>query len=496
MSDVILDQIRRLENQGRLKEALMTLEAELKQIHGNVDCVEAFHLMGRLQHRLGLLKEAARNYQKALDLAPDRLSTLNNLAALLISSHSLDSAREVLDAGWAAQRKSSDQQSWELLMNTDLQWHLHRQQFEEAHQLAHQLVVAAPSSRSLANLSIALRWIGRPWEAMRASSRALDLLHAGDLERTVLELNLGTMQLACNPMDPQGWRLLNARLMKGLSQSETQHMLDNLWQGSPCEELCLWDEQGFGDTLMALRWLPAALKRCGQATLMVRRSLLRLLEARLDLPDNCRLVALESTGLPPWRFASTHAPLMSLPGLLPQGDVASAPSGSYMKRSKEAERRHACGVVWAAGGKQDAEAERMRLTRSLPAESVKQLLEQWNKDEGGLVALQLGGELQLAMGSSMMEIPPAPKDWEDTACLVEQLEAVITVDTAMAHLAGAMGIPTLLLLNHPCDWRWGDSAASTVDWYGSLKILRCDHFNDWSTVISRVPEEVRKLKKF
>ena len=97
---------------------------------------------------------------------------------------------------------------------------------------------------------------------------------------------------------------------------------------------------------------------------------------------------------------------MSLPGLLPQGDVASAPSGSYMKRSKEAERRHACGVVWAAGGKQDAEAERMRLTRSLPAESVKQLLEQWNKTRGDWW-LCTWGELQPAMGSSMMEIPLA-----------------------------------------------------------------------------------------
>ena len=93
----------------------------------------------------GYLKKLPGTIRKGLDLAPDRLSTLNNLAALLISSHSLDSAREVLDAAWAAHGKSSDQQSWELLMNTDLQWHLHRQQFDEAHQLAHQLVVAAPS---------------------------------------------------------------------------------------------------------------------------------------------------------------------------------------------------------------------------------------------------------------------------------------------------------------------------------------------------------------
>lgn len=496
MSDVILEPIHRLENQGRLKEALMTLEGGLGQIQGKDAWVEALHLMGRLQHRLGLLAEAARSYEQVLDFAPDRISTLNNLAALLISSHSLDSAREVLDTGWAAQGKSADQHTWELLMNTDLQWHLHRQQFDQAHQLARQLVVAAPSSRSLANLSVALRWRGRHWEAMRASTRALDLLDAGNPERTLLELNLGTMQLACNPLDQRGWQLLNARLIQGLSPFETQHMLDTLWQGSPCEELCLWDEQGFGDTLMALRWLPAALKQCGQATLLVRRSLLRLLEARLDLPDHCRLMALESAGSPPWRFASSHAPLMSLPGLLPREDVALAACGGYLKRSKEVERRRACGVVWAAGGKHDAEAERMRLTRSLPAESVKQLLNAWTTADGQLVALQLGDELQLAMGSSMVEIPPTPKDWEDTACLVETLEAVISVDTAMAHLAGALGIPTLLLLNHPCDWRWGHSAASTVDWYAGLKILRCDQFNRWGPVLNRLPEEVRKLKQF
>ena len=64
----------------------------------------------------------------------------------------------------------------------------------------------------------------------------------------------------------------------------------------------------------------------------------------------------------------------------------------------------------------------------------------------------------------MVEIPPAPKD-QGHGCLVEQLEAVITVDTAMAHWLELWA--SLSSLNHPCDWRWGDSAASTVDWYES-----------------------------
>ena len=89
---------------------------------------------------------------------------------------------------------------------------------------------------------------------------------------------------------------------------------------------------------------------------------------------------------------------------------------------------------------------------------------------GPLVALQLGKERALGLENPLLEVPSVPMDWEHTAALVESLELVISVDTAMAHLAGALGVPTLLLLNSQCDWRWGQTEESTVDWYESITI--------------------------
>ena len=75
-------------------------------------------------------------------------------------------------------------------------------------------------------------------------------------------------------------------------------------------------------------------------------------------------------------------------------------------------------------------------------------------------------------------------DWEATACAVEMLDGVISVDTAVAHLAGSLGVPTLLLLPEPCDWRWGLEGERTP-WYSSLRLLRD---RDWAAVLQRLRE--------
>ena len=471
------------------------MSAELAEIEKGPAIVEALHVVGRLQQRLGLLREAVRSYKKVLKITPDRINTLNNLAAALISCQKINAARKTLDNGWLLQSKKgigADLKSWTLLMNTELQWNLHVQQFRTAHKLAKQLVPYDPTPRSLANLSVCLRWMGNEKEAVRAATNALARTSTKDTDRRLLELNLGTMQLTCNPHDQRGWRHLNARLSKGLSQSESQYLEEKLWKGAPCEELCLWDEQGYGDTIMALRWVPEALRRCDKGTLVVRKSLVRLLQKRLDLPNHCEILALEEISTTPWRYAKHHAPLMSLPGLLPKSETDTKPNYRYLRKGKSKARKQGIGIVWAAGEKENAEAERMRITRSIPVENVRELL-QLSHGNQQWIALQLGEELKIALDYQKIQIPSTPKDWEETAALVEKMELVISVDTAMAHLAGALGVPTLLLLNHPCDWRWGQEPGSTVHWYYDMKILRCDQFNGWDTVCERVSQEVLKL---
>ena len=183
---------------------------------------------------------------------------------------------------------------------------------------------------------------------------------------------------------------------------------------------------------------------------------------------------------------------MSLPGILAEEEVIKTCT-QYLKRTNTGAKKRGIGIVWAAAPQDEYEAERRRITRSLPCEAVKKLLKYWPENTDQLIALQLGIELQWASKNSKIMIPKSPTDWEDTAHLVEGMEAIITVDTAMAHLAGALGIPTILLLNRPCDWRWGQMSDTREPLYTNMKILRCEQFNRWDSILHQLPEEVRKL---
>lgn len=81
-------------------------------------------------------------------------------------------------------------------------------------------------------------------------------------------------------------------------------------------------------------------------------------------------------------------------------------------------------------------------------------------------------------------------DFADTAALMTQLDAVISVDTATAHLAGALGRPTAVLLPYACDWRWGESG-DTTPWYDSVRIFRQPEFGAWAPAVAEASAWVR-----
>ena len=111
---------------------------------------------------------------------------------------------------------------------------------------------------------------------------------------------------------------------------------------------------------------------------------------------------------------------------------------------------------------------------------------QWQQRwDVSLLSLQLGDQdpdLIRMIRCNRIEQLASGGDWESTAAEVEQLDAVLTVDTAMAHLAGSLGVPSVLLLNKVHDWRWG-SAQSPVPWYPSQTVLRCRQPHAWEPVL-------------
>jgi len=488
-----------------------------------------WHQRGRQLQEQGQLEAAAEAYQRALTLEPGRLRSLNNLAVLRLAQGREAESLALLNQGLAIAeqrwRSESDlstraelAQAWALLLNSRCQWALHHDQFVEARRWACLLLQLQPEGPGLANLGVALSWLNRPSAARRSqwlglggmsqpfwprepqSSpvplwRALDSpLASASLHQQLC--NLATGLLSRDPLARDAWQLLLARLAtQPGAWAVGQRPWQGLWNGQAVQRLVIWDEQGYGDALQCLRWLPAACERVAQPTLLLRPALLNLVRERLLLPGRCRLGPLDPALDRPWQQGEPHCPLMGLPvALWPEGGRIEPAGGSLLRRQHQPRPAHRrFGLVWAAGQKDNPEARRSARLRSMPGALLLGHAQAWARCRGAsLVALQLGPELEQARpwldSGDLAPLPPGG-DWLATAQLVEQLDLVITVDTAMVHLAGSLGVPCLLLLNQVCDWRWY-AGEQPVPWYPSVRALRAQSLNAWEPLLQQVPDVI------
>ena len=242
--------------------------------------------------------------------------------------------------------------------------------------------------------------------------------------------------------------------------------------------LLVWAEQGHGDTIHFIRFIPLLIARGAEVVLAAPRRLVPLLASFAGVG---RVVPIEEP--PP--AADLQAPLMSLPHLLKLGEAVAAPVAPYLvpprrTPSISGDGRPLVGLVWAGSPVNLSNA-----TRSLTLERLSPLLAL-----KGLrfVSLQFGvsaAEMAAAGLKGRLETLDDLGDFADTAAIVAGLDLVVTVDTAMAHLAGAIGKEAWVMLAHVPDWRWGMSG-ETTPWYPSLRLFRQESPGDWDGVVRRI----------
>ena len=480
-----------------------------------------WHQLGRQLQEQGQLPEAERAYHQALRLDPGRLRSLNNLAVLCMGRERYAEAEALLDQAlnMAAERWADPltthrpelAQEWALLLNSRCQLALHHDQFQEARLWARVLLKLQPDAPGLANLGVTLSWLNQPAAARRSQWLGLggdrepiwpqeplgpplalwtapgSAFEAARLHQQLC--NLATGFLDRDPLARDGWQLLLARLAtEPAAWLAVPQPWQGLWSGEPLQQLVVWDEQGYGDALQCLRWLPAACERVDQLIVLLRPELLELVRQRLALPAHCNLQTLDPARDRPWDRGMIHCPLMALPAaLLPPGARIALEATPVLQRwAQPTPDQRRFGLVWAAGQKDNPEARRSARLRSMPAELLLAHAQTWEAD---LLALQLGPELEQArpwIEAGLLDTLEPGGCWLQSAQLVERLDVVITVDTAMAHLAGSLGVPCVLLLNQVCDWRWfaGDIP---VPWYSSVRILRAPALNAWEPLLQQVP---------
>jgi Flp pilus assembly protein TadD len=274
----------------------------------------------------------------------------------------------------------------------------------------------------------------------------------------------------CAPALPPGPRLDLARAVAGRT-------------------VLLVHEEGFGDTVMLIRYAALLAQRGARVVAHVPQPLARLVATAPGLAE----VALMGGPLPGY---DAVAPMLDLPAVFGAGPEAIPASVPYLGADPAAVARWDArladrpglrvGLVWAGAAREHDPAARATDTlRSLERALM-----------APLVAVPRTAAVSLQMG-----VPPLPgtpdlmremRDFLDTAALVAALDVVVSVDTAVAHLAGALGCPVILLDRYDNCWRWGHGREETP-WYPGMRIVRQGRPGDWAPVIARAAAMVAAL---
>jgi tetratricopeptide (TPR) repeat protein len=264
------------------------------------------------------------------------------------------------------------------------------------------------------------------------------------------------------------------------------------WKGEPLEgeRIFLHAEQGLGDALQCVRYVPLVAARGGQVVLGVQNRLHRLLAGI----EGARQVTGAGETPPDLRW---HCPLLSLP-LAFATDLNSIPAATPYVHPDPAEveawgkrlRGNSLRIGLAWGGNPNYPHE---LWRSIPLELLAPLT---HLERTTFYSLQLGPATAQVkpLGSRMhlINLQDEQKDFADTAAIVANLDLVISIDTSVAHLAGAMGKPVWILLNNSPDWRWMLEREDSP-WYPTARLFRQSTFGNWQDVVARVERELRGL---
>ena len=432
--------------------------------------------LGYAQENLGEITAAAESYRRCLKFAPDQAEAWGNLSHLCCrlgrAAEAETCARQALSCG-AAPAQALNALALALK---------HQGRFADADAAFAQALDADSGDAAIhanwANAAVDRLDFAAAWPRF-AAARALD-------DNPTLKRDEGMARLLAGDYR-RGWPLWENRLaLPGALRIPPpcpRHQSEPL----SGKRLLVIAEQGFGDTLHFCRFTePLAAATGADIALVVQKPLVRLLTASLS-------IQIHSENDPP-PSADYHLPLLSLPLALdaqlptewPPPPCLRVPHTPRLTSRQDARSRDAgqhtgtarkIGLVWAGspGHRRDRE-------RSI---SLAMLAPLWHHVSAHWFAPFTGAALDEIGDAPIRRLDSLIFDFADTAALLRQLDALVTVDTSVAHLAGALGLPTWLLLPYCPDWRW-TAHGETTPWYPSLTILRQAADADWRPVISRL----------
>ncbi len=466
-------------NAGNALRELDRLDAAHRHLERAValkpDYAEALNNLGIVLRKLNLFEDAESQLRRAVALVPDYPDGLSNLAVVLDESQRPGEALDLLDRALSINPNhiESNNNRGNILRDMD--------RFDEAVACFETALRLFPEfGDAYVNLGLTQQYMGRQDDAIATLRCGLEVLP----EDPNLHWNLALTLLQIGDY-AAGWDEYEWRWRMPKFQVFARTVAQPLWQGEDLagRSLYLHAEQGLGDTIQFARYVAMAAAKAAQVSVECAAGLRRLFAGSQGWQS------VEFVDAPP-DGVDFHAPLMSLPrgfatrietipGETPYLTAPPALVDAWAKRLAATEGFR-LGIVWAGNRTYQNDAK-----RSLTFSELTPLLEtpgctgfslQLDRDEAADGVIDLAADLG---------------DFADTAAAIENLDLVITVDTAVAHLAGALGRPVWTLLPAASDWRWMKNRTDTP-WYPSMRLYRQQRPGDWQAVLQAVATDLRQ----
>ena len=473
----------------RWGEALASYD---KAVERNPDFAQAHYNRGKTLHELKRLGEAVASYDRAIALKPDYAEAWSNRGNALNDLERYEQGLASYDRAIAL--KPDYAEAWSN-RGTALQY-LYRLDDALA---SHDKAIALDPDYAVAhcNRGSVLNSLKRPEDALTSFDRAIALdpdLARAHFNKAITQLGLGNME--------DGWREFEwRRKMAELSGTRMfgKPLLTSL-EGIRGKTILVHFEHGFGDTIQFYRYL-ALLHRAGARILFNVQTKLKRLLSSPGLP--LTFAELDDPSL----AYDYHVPMMSLPfvcGTTLETIPASIPyispeDGLVRKwRARLGGQGFKIGICWS-GSLTHLKGHQGRVfpvtcfepIASLPG--VRLISLQKGDGENDLKSLPPGMSME-----SFDDLDAGSDAFVDTAALMTCMDLVIANDTSVAHLAGALGVPTFVALQYVPDWRWMFDRADSP-WYPTMRLFRQTRDGDWGAVFgeitSAVDERMRKLAK-
>jgi len=531
---------------GEHEKALDNFDAAISL---NNDFLPAYVNKGDVLQALEQFPEAIKTYQKAIDLEPFSHVVLNNLGNTLNKLGQHEDALKILELcfsiapdffpaiinkanaldglGRYDEAKDTCKHAMQIAPNSAKIHYNYGTIIKEREPKAalkafNKAISLDPNYfQAFNNKANLLRQMGRLEEAVRASNRVINFvppnpqgfynrgnilqdLHrfrdSVECYRRALELkpdylnarwNLSLLLIRLAEFE-EGWSLYECRWDRPEFTSPRRGFLQPLWLGHDSlkgRSILLHSEQGLGDSIQFSRFARQVSDLAAEVFLEVPSTLADLLKC----PDNSYKVIEKGENLPNFDF---HCPLMSLPAALKTLVDTIPYSNGYLSISQEKKdywlnkiskkNGPRIGIVWSGSeGHKDDDKRSIRLKELSPLFSQNANWISLQKEIRGF------DKPVLASMSSIQYFGEELIDFTDTAALCELMDLIITVDTSVAHLAGALGKPTWLMVAHLPDYRWLQDRTDTP-WYDSVRLFRQKQSGNWTSLILEVRDELIK----